>query len=245
MLALGLTSVPFFGSLSNEIKIASIKLPEINSNSPLILSPENDKFTSCCGGGSGPDGSNEPQPIINTLDTKKSPYIVENADVQHIQLQNADLTESKITNSDFSNANLRKAKFSNAFVIYSSFIRVNFKDADFSGSKFFGSDLTKANFSGAKLRRANFAHSDFDNALLNDADLTDSNLSDARLRSVKGLTYDQLSKAVINEHTSLPVKMESQKADLLNLSRQRAKELKKEMTAEEQNLFFNDFDFLD
>lgn len=245
MLAIGLASVPFVRNLSNEIEIASIKLPETNSNSPLIISPESENFTSCCGGGSGPDESNEPQPTINTLGTKIRPYIVENADVLHIELQNADLTESKITNSGFSNANLRKANFSNSFIIYSSFIRANFRNADFSGTKFFGSDLTKADFSGANLQRANFAHSDFENTILSNADLTDTNLSDARLISARGLTYEQLSKALINEFTSLPAKYESKRAALLVHSKRRMQELKKEMKTEELQLFANEFEFLD
>lgn len=108
----------------------------------------------------------------------------------------------------------------------------------------FGSDLTSADFSGAKLERANFAHSDFNNAILSNADLTDANLSDAELVSVKGLTDEQLGKALINEFTSLPATMESKRAVLLAHSRQRMKELQKEMSAEELELFSNEFDFL-
>ena len=245
MLALGLSSVSFFKSLYGEFIVATIDLPQIVSNSPLIISPENTGFTSCCGGGSGPDGPSKPQPTINTLGTTIRPYIVENAEVQYIGLQNADLTESKITNSDFSNANLRKANFSNASISYSSFMRVNFKNANFSGTKLFGSDLTEADFSGAKMKRANFAHSGFENAILTNADLTDANLSDAELISAKGLTYEQLNKALINEFTSLPAKFESKRAILLAHSKQRMRELKKEMKAKELELFANDFDFLD
>jgi len=35
-----------------------IKLPVINSDSPLIVHPETDKFTSCCGGGGAGGGGN-------------------------------------------------------------------------------------------------------------------------------------------------------------------------------------------
>jgi len=98
MLALGLASVPFYKSLYCEFVVATIELPQISSNSPLILSPENRNFTSCCGGGSGADGPSEPQETINTLSSKTKSHIIENADIQRIGLQNADLTAAKIKN---------------------------------------------------------------------------------------------------------------------------------------------------
>jgi len=94
------------------------------------------------------------------------------------------------------------------------------------------------------LTRANFAASDFSDANLKNADLTDTNLSNAELESVKGLTYKQLSKAIINEFTSLPAKFKSKNVVLLSYSRQRMRELQKQMSAEELDLFSNQFDFL-
>ena len=245
MLAFGLASFPFFKSLYSELIIDSINLPEIYSNSPLIISPETKDFTSCCGGGSGPDGPSEPPKIINTLGSNAKPHIIENADIQGIELQNADLTEAKIENSDFSYANLRKVDFSKASIIYSSFTSANLKNVNFTEAKLFGSDLTDADLFGANLKRANFAHTDFSEANLKNADLTDTNLSNARLESVKGLTYEQLSKAIINEFTTLPAKFKSKNSILLLHSRQRMKELRKQMSVPELELFSNEFDFLD
>lgn len=240
-LALGLALVTFFKSIYRGFVLTSINLPQVNSNNPIIVSLEKMPF----GGGSGPDGSSEPQKTINTLGTSTKPHIVENADVQRIKIFNADFIAARIENSDFSEASLREANFSTASIIYSSFISTNLKGSDFTGAKLFGSDLTDANFSDAKLIRANFAHSDFSNAVLKNADLTDTNLSDSRLETAKGLTYKQISKAIINEFTSLPARFESKRSILLEHSRQRMKELKKQMPTGELDLFSNEFDFLD
>lgn len=244
MLAFGLASVPFFRSLYVQYNLYFINLPKTKSNSPLIISPQ-DKNKMGYGGASGPHSPSKPQKVINSLGSKRNPHVVKNADVTRVLLQNADLEEIEIENSDFSYANLRKVNFSKASIIYSSFISVNFKNADFRGAKLFGSDLTNADFSNANFTRANFAHSDFSNANLTNSDLTDTNLSNASLQSVKGLTYKQLRKALINEHTTLPTSMESKRDTLFKRSQQRMKELNKKMSFKELELFSNEFDFLD
>lgn len=245
MLALGLSSVSFFTNLYREFVLDSMDLPQTVSDSYLFVSPENGNFTGCCDGGSGPDGRDKPQEIINTLETGTRPHIIKNAEIQGIELRNADLTASEIENSDLGRASLRKADFSKASVFYSGFASANLKDADFTGARFFSSDLAGADFSGAKLVRANFAHSDFSDANLKNADLTDANLSNADLKSVKNLTYEQISRAIINEFTLLPAKFRSKNSVLLMHSRQRMKELRRQMSAGELELFSNEFDFLD
>jgi hypothetical protein len=244
MLALGLASVPFFKSLHDKFAYVSVDLPSISSESPLIVSS---KYRSEMdyNGGSGPHGPDEPQETINTLGTAAKPHIVKNADFLRARLQNANLVAAQITNSDLSNANLRKANLSKAIINYSGFIQSDLRAANFTETKLYCSDLTGANLSGAKLTRANLAHTDFSNAIFDNADLTDANLSDAELVSAKGLTYEQLSKAIINKYTSLPAKFESKRAELLTRSRQRMKELRNEMSAQELELFSNQFDFLD
>ncbi|HQU81758.1 MAG TPA: pentapeptide repeat-containing protein [Pyrinomonadaceae bacterium] len=244
MLALGLASVPFFKSLQTEYTIASVALPQTDSGT-LVVFPNLEKEWSPYGGGSGPDGSDEPLITINTLGSETKPYIVKNADVQKISLQNADLSFAEIENSDFSEANLRKADFSKASVYYSTFIDADLRNTNFAGARLFGSDLAEANLSNAKLKRANFAASDFSNALLTNADLTDTNLSDAELVSAKGLTFAQISKALINEFTTLPAQFEPRKEMLVKRSIERMKQLKKELPPAELELFANEFDFLD
>lgn len=245
MFALGLATVSLFTVLNRKFVTDSINLPQNGSDSSLLTSPENGNSNGCCDGGSGPDGRELPQETINTLGTKMRPHIVKNADVQKIVLLNVDLTAAKIESSDFRYSNLSKTDFSKASVLFSGFVSVNFKNVNFTGAKFLSSDLTGADFSDAKLIRANFAHSDFSGANLKNADLTDTNLSDADLKSIKNLTYEQLSKAIINKNTSLPAKFTSKKSILLTHSRQRMKELKEQMSAEESELFSNQFDFLD
>ncbi len=148
MLAIGLASVPFFKSLHCKVLLDSINLPQTNSNSPLIVLPQYRNEMSY-GGGSGPDGRDEPRETVNTLGSKTKPHLIENADLKQIKLRNADLTTAKIENSDFGYGDLGNVNFSKASIIYSGFASANLKNANFTGAKLFGSDLTDANFSGA------------------------------------------------------------------------------------------------
>lgn len=242
MFALGLASVPFFKSLRAEYTISSIALPQTDSGT-LVVSPTYLKEMGDSGSGSG--HLKEESETVNTLGSETKPYIVKNADVLKIKLQNADLSFAEIENSDFSEANLKKADLSKASVYYSTFIDADLRNTNFAGARLFGSDLAEANLSNAKLKRANFAHTDFSNALLTNADLTDTNLSDAELESAKGLTFAQISKALINEFTTLPAQFEPRKEMLVKRSIKRMRELKKELPPAELELFANEFDFLD
>jgi len=242
MLALGLAAVPFFKYLKAEYTVASIALPQTDSGT-LIVAPTYLKEMGDSGSGSG--HLKEESETVNTLGSKTKPHIIENADVQKIKLQNADLSFAEINNSDFSEVNLKKTDFSKASVYYSTFVYADLRRANFAGARVFGSDLAETNLSNANLKRANFAHTDFSNANLTNADLTDTNLSRAELVSAKGLTYAQLSKALICEFTTLPARFEPQKKMLVNRSIQRMKQLKKELSAEELERFANQFDFLE
>jgi len=80
-----------------------------------------------------------------------------------------------------------------------------------------GAFLHGVDLSGAKLRGANFAGTDFTGADLRGADLREANLEGtilkgADLREAKGLTWEQLSQAVIDETTRLPDYLEARAA---------------------------------
>lgn len=241
MLALGLSAVPFFKSLYGEWVIASIKLPQTESASPVYVYARN-RDDMPVGGGSGPDGKDNSE-IINTLNADNK--IAENVNLQGANLRDVDFSGASITNSDFSSADLSNANLSKAVIFYSSFINSNLNKVNFTGAKMHGSDLTDAKLIGAKFFRANLTHSDFSNANLTKADFTDANLSDARLETAKGLTYEQIEKAVINEFTSLPPHLKSKRAFLMKQSLKKVKKLRKEMSEEELELYIHQFNFLD
>jgi uncharacterized protein YjbI with pentapeptide repeats len=72
-----------------------------------------------------------------------------------------------------------------------------------------GAFVRRADLSGASLRRANLARTDATNAIFRDADfegalLTGTILRGADLTAAKNLTVEQLSAAIIDDHTILP-----------------------------------------
>lgn len=72
-----------------------------------------------------------------------------------------------------------------------------------------GAFVRRADFSRVSLRGANLAGADATNAILRDADfdgaiLDGTILRGADLTGAKNLTLEQLSKAIINEHTIIP-----------------------------------------
>ncbi|WP_306119915.1 MULTISPECIES: pentapeptide repeat-containing protein [unclassified Roseitalea] len=72
-----------------------------------------------------------------------------------------------------------------------------------------GAFLRRTSLSGAVLKNANFAGADFKNARFVGSDFEGANLAGtvligADLTDAKNLTVDQLSRAVIDETTTLP-----------------------------------------
>src|SRR5436309_14171107 len=72
-----------------------------------------------------------------------------------------------------------------------------------------GAFVRRADLSGASLRRANLARTDATNAIFRNADfegalLTGTILLGADLTGAKNLTIEQLSDAIVDDHTILP-----------------------------------------
>ncbi len=153
-----------------------------------------------------------------------------NAILRGLQFNGNNLKNAHIINSDFSNANLTKVNFSSAAIFYSNFSNANLENANLSGARFHASDLTGANLNSAKIVRTNLAYSDLNDARLKNANIKDSNFGDADLGTTVGLTYEQLEKAVINEFTTLPPRLEKHREKLLETSRQNLERLKQEMS---------------
>lgn len=161
-----------------------------------------------------------------------------NAILLGFQLRGNDFKNAHIINSDFSNSNLSKTNFSGATVFYSNFSGTNLSKTNFSGARFHASDLTSANFENATIVRANLAYSDLNDSRFYNANLKDTNFSDADLETSVGLTYEQLEKAVINEFTTLPPRLEKQREKLLEKSRKTLERLKQEMSKDEFEAYF-------
>lgn len=244
MLALGLSTVPFFNGLYGRWIVASINLPQIESDSPIYVYARNRNDVPG-GGGSGPDAQGISEIINSLYAANNSNKIAENVNLQGAILRGADFSGASISNSDFSDADLSKANLSKTIIFYSSFINSNLTKVNFSGAKMHGSDLTDAKLANAKFVRANLTCSDFSNANLRDADFSDANLSDANLETAKGLTYKQIERAVINEFTSLPPNLISKRTFLMEKSLKKVKKLRQEMSEKELELYIHPFNFLD
>jgi hypothetical protein len=161
-----------------------------------------------------------------------------NAVLIGFQLHGNNFKNAHIINSDFSNSNLSRTNFSGATTFYSNFSGTNLSKANLTGARFHASDITSANLENATIVRANLAYSDLNDSRLYNANFKDTNLGDADLETSIGLTYEQLEKAVINEFTTLPPRLEKQKEKLLEKSRRNLERLKQEMSKDEFEAYF-------
>ena len=193
MFLLGSVTTPYLKAMYERWSEVSVDLPATESVSPIYVWPQYNDEIPRGGGGSG--GYMTDEEIVTTL---------RNVDLQSVRIRNADFAGADIMNSDFGNADLRGADFSRAIVLYGGFLKTNLANADFSGAQLRSCELSDSVLLGGKFVRANLFHSDFSNAEVGGADFTDANLSNARLETARGMTYDQIKVAVINEFTSLP-----------------------------------------
>src|SRR5215207_1557222 len=213
MLVLGLIGVRCSDSLRQEWLDSRITLPQIQSDGPLVVLPKTrDEMPQ--GGGSGPHGPTDPESVRKVL---------RNLSLNGVQLRGTDLEGAVIESSDFSQSELNGTNLAAADVMFTSFIGSNLTNADFKGARVHGCDFTDAKLSNANLTRANLSWSDFTGANVSSADFTDANLSDARLEGSKGLTYEQMAGAVINEFTTLPPHLSGRRVVMLRQSKLRAK----------------------
>jgi hypothetical protein len=235
MLALGVASVPFFTGLYRTWAIDTINIPQTESPGPIVVIPTYPGKTPVVASGSGPDGSNDP------LLTQK---ILQKVTLAGAEMSGTDLTQAEISEVDFGSAVLNQVKFSKAVILYSGFVGADLHNTDFAQARVVGSDFTNAKFKNINFVRANLSASDFSNTSFSTVDITDANLSDARLENARELTYKQLKNAVINRFTTLPPYLADHRDELLQSSLKKAVNLKKEMSPEQQEMYFNQFDFL-
>lgn len=105
--------------------------------------------------------------------------------------QRLDLRDSFLNRAYLSGANLRRALLSNTYLTKASF---------------FSADLTEASLWGAKLN-----DSFLKEARLIKTNLSEADLSNATLSGSIGLTWEQISEAIMDETTELPPELEERR----------------------------------
>ncbi len=105
--------------------------------------------------------------------------------------QRLDLRDSFLNRAYLSGANLRRALLSNTYLTKASF---------------FSADLTEASLWGAKLN-----DSFLKEARLIKTNLSEADLSNATLSASIGLTWEQISEAIMDETTELPPELEERR----------------------------------
>ncbi len=127
---------------------------------------------------------------------------LQKAVLAHAYLENADLSGAHLEEAELvSEANLKGATLSGAYL----------NGAHLSGACLAGAHLENAHLNGAYLSKANMkgttlAGTDLTGALLDGAQLQDTDLS-----GTVGLTWDQLSRAHIDDTTKLPLPLEERR----------------------------------
>ncbi len=134
-------------------------------------------------------------------------------------LISASLSNNNLPKIILNGANLRSASFADSQLYDVQAINTNLSLAKFyrallHSADFYGANLVGAHFDEAELHGANFSDAD-----VNFASFSFADLSKARLRDSRYLTFEQLSKAIIDEDTTLPPNLESRRAELLELSK--------------------------
>lgn len=149
--------------------------------------------------------------IINDKERLKFDFTL--ANLNGVDIRYADFDEAIFDGTTFQGAVLSMSDFS-----YAKFQNANLKNADLMASDLISANLTNANLENANLKRVNFQAANLQGANLQGAYLRYADFGNVNLSNCKGLTFEQLSEAIINGATSLPSHLERHRAELLELS---------------------------
>lgn len=150
--------------------------------------------------------------------------IEQDPETGRINLFEANLIGASLTSgANLSGANLSRADLRGTFLGGTNLSKSSLIDAYLIGAILYNTNLSGAYLIRAPLLRANLGLADLSRAVLNEADLSEANLGEADLRGanlfgVKNLIFEQLSKAIINESTTLPEYLKNRQAELLEIS---------------------------
>lgn len=126
----------------------------------------------------------------NMSDLESTGAVFSGATTVNLNLENANLTRCKFENANLLGANLKNTQLIFASLKATILVKANLEGANVSG----------ANLENASLRLAKLKNADFTNAKLDGADFRETNL-----QPTKGLTKEQLEKAVTDKTTIFPV----------------------------------------
>jgi uncharacterized protein YjbI with pentapeptide repeats len=193
-------------------------------------------------------------------DSKTDRINLSETDLRGADLKGADLKGADLIGVNLNGANLIGANLIGVDLIVASLIRGDLRGADLRGADLGGADMSGANLIGANLIGADLnsanlnatklgntmlscsdlsdtdlSSADLSSAALSDADLSGANLSDADLGSSENLTFEQLSKVIIDMNTNLPKKLENRKVELLEISKKN-REKRDEKIPEDQSI---------
>ncbi|MEJ5330691.1 MAG: pentapeptide repeat-containing protein [Desulfobaccales bacterium] len=129
---------------------------------------------------------------------------LENANLWQAHLENADLLEAHLEEvilggSKLNNAILEEAKLQNSYLVGVNFENAHLLNANLRNANLKSAQMMEANLKGANLEKANLI-----GAILHYAKIDNANLKGANLAGAKGLTWEQLEYAYLDENTRLP-----------------------------------------
>lgn len=125
--------------------------------------------------------------------------------------QRIDLSHTFLERGEFGDANLSWCNFSNSVLNGASFFRAKLNLSNFHQANLTEAFLIEANFSGALLASANFTGANMHRCNLSQAVLTWARLTNVDLSAAKGLTWEQISSAIIDQTTKLPPELEERR----------------------------------
>jgi uncharacterized protein YjbI with pentapeptide repeats len=129
---------------------------------------------------------------------------ISNTDLSGFDLCHADLTGSDLTSADLRGTELRGAHLDKANLRDTNLTGATLSGAHAVGAVLAGAVARGADFSGCDLTKADLTEIDLSDAVVDGAILVSTDLGGADLRSTRGLTDLQLSRARVNPATSLP-----------------------------------------
>ena len=108
-----------------------------------------------------------------------------------------------LSDADLSGVSLRFANLSNTTLSFADLSNITLSFANLSNTTLSFADMSFAKLSDADLSNADLSNADMSGADLSNADMSFANLFDANLFRAKGLTVEQLEKAIFCR-TTLP-----------------------------------------
>jgi hypothetical protein len=124
-----------------------------------------------------------------------------------------------LTETNLSSINLGGYNFNRANFNLTNLSDSNLDSIVLTDTRLVGANLSRANLSRANLYSAFLNLADLSEADLSEADLSEADLSRANLETAQNITFEQLSKSIIDEATILPKNLANKKSELIEISK--------------------------